>query len=90
MKLILNLLTANSDISSHNAGLHRLMNWYDEHHLHINTEEMIIDSRSVGEQTPINTWDIGTGYSDSALTWHMHMEIVYKTIHQCLCFLWRL
>lgn len=38
----LNLLTANSDISSHEAGLHRPINWHDEHHI-TNTEEMLID-----------------------------------------------
>ena len=101
--VILSLLTKNTNISVHRAGVDKFVNWCNQHQLHINTKktlEMLVDPRSVGDQSTVTIH--GTDikqvtsfkylgvYIDSDLSWHTHVADVCTRTHQCLHFLHRL
>ena len=99
--VILSLLTKNTNISVHRAGVDKFVNWCNQ--LHINTKkalEMLVDPRSVGDQSTVTIHgaDIKQVTSfkylgvhiDSDLSWRAHVADVCARTHQRLHFLRRL
>ena len=101
--VLLSLLTSNSNLLSHTAGVDRFTEWCDLNHLMINakkTEEIIIDPRSIGDHSviSINNNNISQVSSykylgvhiDEDMRWHTHVTACCAKIHQRLHFLRRL
>ena len=98
--VVLSLLTSNSNLLSHTAGVDRFAEWCGLNHLMINTkktEEIIIDPRSIGDHTVIsvNSNNISQVSSykylgvhiDQDMRWHTHVTSCCAKIHQRLHFL---
>jgi len=101
--VLLSLLNKESSLYVHQVAVDRFVGWCDSHQLHINTQktvEMLVDPKSVGDQSPvaIHGHDIRQVtsfkylgmYIDNDLSWRTQITNVCARIHQRLYFLRRL